>query len=681
MERLANEVMGRHEIPPELCPDQVRKYEFGERLVVGAIAGYELPPLTLEPIPYFGDQELIDLSKQVSPKPTLVFDIETYPNYFLIAFRCYHSGKVVTFELSPDQPKLDTVKLKWVAENFRLVGFNSWAYDEPMLWAAIAGLWNCELYQLSNQIINQDRYTRSNAETEWKFAIGDCDHVDLQSVAPSQASFCSLKQYGGRMNVQRMQDLPYAPTKKLTRIEAEHVKQYCIHGDLTTTAMLLQKLAKPIALRAEMSMAFGVDLRSRSDAQISERIIAAEIYEATGVRPRRPKRRTGELIKYNMPQYLEFASPELKDLYNRVWAAEFMINDKGKPEEPEDLKGKIVTVGKSSYKFGIGGLHSQEKQQAVWSDNTYDLIDRDVASYYPEIIRNQKLYPQHIGPEYCPIYGKLIDRRLLAKRDGDKSTADSLKIAVNGGFGKHGSPWSILYSPETLLQVTITGQLTLLMLIDMLEYHGIPVMSANTDGIVFRPKKTQADIVSRLVRAWEVRTGFTTEETRYRALCSRDVNSYIAITEDGKIKAKGALVCRMSMKEENRESLMKNPKFEICNEAVMRYLRDGTPIDKTIYNCKDPSKFVCVQRVKGGAVKNQHYLGKTVRWYIKRNEFGDLKYMTSGNTVPDSTGGYPLMRMDAMPKDIDDGWYIARSMKILKEIGVTSKNEKQMVMF
>jgi len=59
-----------------------------------------------------------------------------------------------------------------------------------------------------------------------------------------------------------------------------------------------------------------------------------------------------------------------------------------------------------------------------------------------------------------------------------KKTANTLKTLLNGSFGKLGSRYSIFYAPTEMLQVTITGQLALLMLIEMMELCGIPVVSA-----------------------------------------------------------------------------------------------------------------------------------------------------------------------------------------------------------
>lgn len=67
-----------------------------------------------------------------------------------------------------------------------------------------------------------------------------------------------------------------------------------------------------------------------------------------------------------------------------------------------------------------------------------------------------------------------------------QTTDGGSKIQINGTFGKTGSPYSVLFAPTMLIQTTITGQLSLLMLIEWHEIYGIPVISANTDGVVIK---------------------------------------------------------------------------------------------------------------------------------------------------------------------------------------------------
>ena len=182
--------------------------------------------------------------------------------------------------------------------------------------------------------------------------------------------------------------------------------------------------------------------------------------------------------------------------------------------------------------LGIGGIHSCESSQAVIAQDDECLFDIDVASYYPYLIIDGQYYPKHLTREFLTIYESIVNRRIEAKRNKDTVTADSLKITVNGSFGKFGSKYSFLYSPDLLINTTITGQLTLLMLIEMITTAGGNVKSANTDGIVILCKRHNVQAIRDTVSLFELNTIFSMEYTEYRALYSINVNNYLAVKPD-----------------------------------------------------------------------------------------------------------------------------------------------------
>jgi len=188
----------------------------------------------------------------------------------------------------------------------------------------------------------------------------------------------------------------------------------------------------------------------------------------------------------------------MKRVLADIEAYEFIVGEDGYCKAPEALENLQIHIGESVYQMGMGGLHSCEKRAAHIADGTFTLVDRDVTSYYPAIILNCGLYPEHLGEGFLEVYRGLVDRRLTAKRAKNKVVADSLKITINGTFGKLGSKWSALYSPNLLFQVTITGQLGLLMLIEAFELAQIGVVSANTDGVVTKVPTGLENVAARL---------------------------------------------------------------------------------------------------------------------------------------------------------------------------------------
>jgi len=239
--------------------------------------------------------------------------------------------------------------------------------------------------------------------------------------------------------------------------------------------------------------------------------------------------------------------------------------------------------------------------------------------------------------------------------------------------------YSVLYAPDLLMQVTMTGQLALLMLIEFIESRGITVVSANTDGVLVKcPKDRYTDLEMQVIY-WQRLTGFETEETRYKAVYSRDVNNYIAIKDDGSFKAKGTFSEKGSS---GNSVLSKNPETAICNDAVIARIIKGTSIEQTIRECKDIRKFVVVRNVKGGAEKSGEYLGKTIRWYYSVKAKGEINYIINGNKVPNSDGAMPALDLpDILPVDIDYSYYIKKAEEILESIGFYGSKRKQATLF
>lgn len=648
----------------------------------------------LRPVEFMSDEELTAMPAG----SVFVFDVETYVNFFYVAFKSLDNGKFVAFERSPDHD-FNPTKLLWMLWRFCIVGFNSRNYDLPMIELAARGADCKKLKEASDFIIKSgpnygtEKVTPFAFEKKYGVQIGRYNHIDLIEVAPLQGS---LKLYAGRLHCERMQDLPFPEDHVLTQEDAEVVRPYCCN-DLSNTELLFNELAPELKLRAEMSEEYGVDLRSKSDAQVAEAVINSELQKVLGYYPKKPTLSADTVLVYDVPDFVCYQTTQLREMLEVVRNARFYLDGLGSPIMPPELEKLKVTIGGSTYKLGMGGLHSTEKKTAHYATDEIILADNDVESFYPRTILNQRLCPPHLGEAFLTVYEKIVNTRIHAKAEaakakkaGDraaakkwKTVADSLKITINGSFGKLGNKYSTLYAPQLMLQVTITGQLVLLMLIEALEQIGIEVISGNTDGIISKYHKSRHDEVRALIASWEEWTGYKTEETRYKAVFSRDVNSYVAIKEDGGdpearfideqlgAKTKGAYCERGSALN---SILSKNPETLICSDAVVRFLVDGTPVEKTIKECRDFRRFVAVKNVRGGGEKNGRYLGKVVRWYYPKNEAGYIAYVSSGNKVGKTDGARPVMDLPSeFPDDINYDWYINEAVEMLYDCGRLKK--------
>lgn len=651
-------------------------------------------------------------------KKKLTLDIECYKNYFLAKFRNQQTGNTVSFAIYEDEllgitHTLDINTIKKILRQYLIVTFNGDNYDMVMLALALQGFTTQELKEASDLII-QGGYKPWHIERHYGMQIPkNINHIDIINVIPGTGS---LKIYSGRIHCKKMQDLPIAPEALLTYDEMMGTDTYC-GNDLQNTATIFDALEKQITLREQMTATYGVDLRSKSDAQIAEAVIKSEIEKITGERVFKPKIEPGTIFRYTAPSYISFATEQLQTVFSTVCDSNYILSDGGKVMLPKKLSETEITIGDSTYKMGIGGLHSTESSISHYSDDDYVLRDHDVESYYPRLILNQGLYPIHLGPEFLTVYGKIVSTRIAAKRSGDTATADSLKITINGSFGKFGSKYSVLFAPNLLIQTTLTGQLLLLMLIETIELEGIRVVSANTDGIVVKCPRKKEEILNEIISAWEAKTNLITEETRYSSVHSRDVNNYIAIKENGKYKCKGEFA---------PSGWQKNPQNEICTDAVVQFLTKQVPVETTIRNCKDIKKFVTVRAVTGGGIWVQGvrpetkptqrlakqvvaangwveygngtkdyykkpfgnislfdaykqcfeptedtYVGKAIRWYYADRYDTAIHCKLNGNKVPRSDSAKPIMELpDEMPDDINVDWYIDEAYSMLRSVGI-----------
>ena len=506
-----------------------------------------------------------------------------------------------------------------------------------------------------------------------------------------------------------MVDLPFEHDQDLDPSEMEVLESYC-KNDLGVTKALLNRLKPEIELRKEMSAEHGIDLRSKSDAQVAEAVLkkAANIKGKSPVRPSH--------VSYTAPSFIETDSSVINELIERLNRTNFSINmANGQVEAPAFLS-EPIEVGGGTYKCGIGGLHStHDKKLYVEASEDVLISDFDVASYYPNIMLNAGFVPHFEGgggPRFIAAYRDIYEKRIEAKHRGDMKVSNALKISLNGTFGKLGSPYSAFYSPDMMLAVTLTGQLNLLCIIYDLEFNpSVKVMSANTDGVTVQYPRKYRDRVLQVFADNSKRTGFEYEETHYKKIAMKDVNNYIAVTTSGKVKRKGLYA---------EAGLMKNPTMQVCSNMAADYLKSGVLPSEAIEKYTDIRDFVAIRTVRGGGIQydslvevddwvqvkpgewyRQAWLddgvkkstvkrksppnpvlvgtggikfGRIARWYMSNQWFAwplTINYVGSGNKVPKTDGAMLCMTLpDSLPDDLDKEWYIKETFSILKDMGV-----------
>lgn len=658
-------------------------------------------------------------------RPYMEWDTECAHGWWLLKLY-YPMGHMRSFELFMDKPQFTHEERYWIEQaiaNFTWVGFNSKNYDEYMLKLALVGVGVQVLKQANDAIIPSPIIVDGKKVTppglRWgdfyaaypmaNYRIPGFDSVDIMETTPGVK--IGLKTYMARMHSKTIQDLPFDPAAWVVeRAEQLEADKYC-GNDLIGTRQLRETIASRLKLREVVGDELGIDLRSKSDAQMSESIIAAKL----GYKPEKPYLPTGFNFKLRPAPWLEFVTPQLQEVFETCKAATFFWSNKedGEPivfpdgskiktgvNMPPEIAKLRPALGVSKYKFGIGGLHSTESAQSVYTiEGVQYLQDSDVGSFYPMLAVLLRLF----SPEIMAIYADILKLRFanrdrlkelkalkkkleaeiaaiggkagpalqqafdecLAELDTVDTATSGYKIVLNGWYGKLWSKYSFALDPVAGIAITINGQLSLLMLIERLEVGGVRVVSANTDGIITCTPAHLLWYRDMVLRWWEKRTGLELEHTPYRSVHSRDVNSYVAITMDGDVKRKG--VFSKSGVLASMQGV--HPDRDIAKDAAVAMLTNGTPIAETIRNCRDIRKFVLAKTVKGGGQWRGGFLGKTVRWYYS-TAGESIHYISNGNKVAGSDGARPIQTLpDEFPTDVDYTAYEQFAVKLLQDAG------------
>ncbi len=147
------------------------------------------------------------------------------------------------------------------------------------------------------------------------------NHIDVMEVAPGAGS---QKQYAGRIHCKKMRDLPYEPSHYLTEPEIVEVDEYC-ENDLSVLESLFDALAPQLRQRLHVGKQYGLDLRSKSDAQMSEAVLKLRCEQVLGQRIYKPNIDWNLKFRYDVPAFVSYQTPQLQRVLELARSAIFGI--------------------------------------------------------------------------------------------------------------------------------------------------------------------------------------------------------------------------------------------------------------------------------------------------------------------------------------------------------------------
>ena len=519
------------------------------------------------------------------------------------------------------------------------IGYNSRSYDQYILKAILLGF---DPKEVNDWIIVKGM---KGWEYSSLFNTIPLYNYDCMN------KFYSLKQLEGFMgNNMKETSVPFDIDRKLTPAEMDLTIKYCRHDVEQTMEVFLQTKAN---FDAHMNLlkTFNLPLKniSRTQAQLSALALGCVKQD------------------YFDEWDLQFVNTLRISKYKHVvdWFIEQRVD--------RDYNARLnVDVCNVPHQFGWGGLHGAPAEPIHRKGL---LLHVDVISFYPRIMIIYGLLSRNVKNK--EVYKQIFDTRVALKAAGKKAEQAPYKIILNSTYGICKDPTSSAYDPRQANNVCVNGQLLLLDLLEHLEGH-CELIQANTDGLIIQiPDTDEAfDKIDDICFEWETRTGMQLGFDVITEIWQKDVNNYLFKFEDGKVERKGAYVKPLNELDND---------LPIINKALVDFMVDGVPVEKTINDCDDLKQFQKIVKVSSKYICGWHnaemLTDKTFRVFASKDIndtfIGKVK-LKNGKQAFEKFANTPnhcfIFNDDVngvkVPDNLDKNYYIDISKKRLEAFGV-----------
>jgi DNA polymerase elongation subunit (family B) len=639
---------------------------------------------------------------------TLIYDIETMQELFLVGLYEPETDMYFEFEVSKDANNLDSfVRFIEAHKEHYWVGYNNLRFDSQVVewiirnyehWYELGALEiTAKIAQKAADVIHDANFDVFPEYREEQLSFKQIDLFRVNHY-DNKNRRVSLKRLEFEMDLENIEEMPIHHTKtNMTDEEIYLSKSYCKNDVMATyefykvtigdTDHPLYKGNNQIELRQDIEAEFGIPCMNYSDSKIGDEMIKKFYCQEKKIEynalPKKGFFRKEIKVKNCIANYVTFETKALKEFHKRIKGMTLGLID--------DFK-ESINFYNNVYTFAKGGLHTENSPKIFEADDDHFIIDWDVSSYYPAIIINNGRYPQHLGKEFLLGYKAMFEKRLelkpLAKKDKKiKGIVGALKLAVNSVYGKSSDMQSWIYDRQLTMFTTLTGELSLLMLIEQYECNDINVISANTDGVTIRIRKDLVNKMHEINAWWSEITQYELERTDYQKIIFSTVNDYLAIKTDGDVKKKGDFLTDFE--------LHKNKSARVCAIALEHYFVHNVPIEQTIRDHNSIYDFCLRQK----ASKDFHYEGvnrtsgdktiynKLIRYYVSKSGEKLLKVKNEGadsNAAEISqveAGEWVMHVCNHLTKEhpltnVNFDYYIERANRIVHKIQTEGKKRK-----
>jgi energy-coupling factor transporter ATP-binding protein EcfA2 len=454
----------------------------------------------------------------------IFYDVEVFPNLFLVNWKIQGEGKPVVRMINPSPAEIEELM------HYRLVGFNCRRYDNHILYARLMGYTNEQLYKLSQRIVSGSR----SAFFGEAYNVSYTDVYDFASAANKK----SLKKFEIELGIHHQElGLPWdQPVPEERWVE---VAEYC-DNDVIATEAVFDHLSADWTARQILADLAGLTVNDTTNT-LTTKIIFGSNRNPQDVFNYRDLAQPVHSLDKATRDFLEDACPEM------------MAEPHGEAKSILPyFPGYQFENGKSTYReaeVGEGGRVYAEPGMYV------NVALLDVASMHPHSAIAEALF----GVEFTKRFKEIVDGRVTIKHEAwdivdkmldgklapyiqkvvngemtSKQLADALKTAINSVYGLTSASFPNAFrDPRNIDNIVAKrGALFMIDLQHEVQKRGFTVAHIKTDSIKI-PNATPEII--QFVMDFGKRYGYTFEhEATYDRMCLVNDAVYIAKYKDGK---------------------------------------------------------------------------------------------------------------------------------------------------
>ena len=516
------------------------------------------------------------------------------------------------------------------------IGYNNRRYDQYIMKAILLGI---NPKEVSDWIIVQNKGGWQYSSLFNKFQM-----INFDTMLRTDTGLKTLEGMMG--NSIKETEVPFDIDRPLTEEEKRQTEFYCNHDVEQTIQVFL-------ARKAEFDAAMGLVKIFNLPMTYMGKTGAQRVAKILG----------GKGLKFDDEFEFPIANTLRLSKYKQV--AAWYKN----PENHDYKKKQTLNIAGIPHILAWGGIHGAIKK--YYGEGIY--IMADVTAYYPSLQLRYKFgYRNMANPEN---FEKIHNENLRFKALGDKNARLPYKIADNAISGQLKDQFSPLYDPRENNAICVNGQLLLVDLIEKLEPHIEQLIQSNTDGILFKIRSLKDfDLIDDIVWEWEQRTGMRMGFDIYTKVFQKDVNNYLLVNPEGKTKTKGAYTKSLSPVDFD---------LPIINKALVDYMVNNVPVEKTIRSCKELKMFQKVVKLSGKYWRVWHngryFVEKCYRVFASKHNtdtyIGKLKKEGAtiekfGNTPDHCFIDNDDVNEKKVPNYLDYNWYIDLALDRLRQYGV-----------